>query len=121
MILTGKAKKDFENGIIEILKQKYSEQIFNNDAALDWIYNVNDLILFAHIIEWFDSVGIYIFINRWVAPLREIEWYFIITNKSGVHLNSHVSKESRIELDSRNEATKQAIKKANEIYNERFK
>lgn len=72
------------------------------------------------IIEWLDSVGIYIFTKRLTMLLEFREWYFIITNSDGVHLNNHVSKESRILKDSRQEATEAAIKKAVEIYNARF-
>ncbi|WP_407498845.1 hypothetical protein [Elizabethkingia anophelis] len=74
----------------------------------------------AYILEWLDSVGIYIFTKRLTMLLEFKEWYFIITNSDGVHLNNHVSQESRILKDSRQEATEAAIKKAVEIYNEKY-
>lgn len=116
MILTGKAKQDFEKGIIEILKQKYNEKIDDNKRAIDWIYNSNDLILLAHIIEWFDSVGIIIHTS-----------YDIVDKKWGYEIfNDFVYNNDEDSFDipmihnvflNRKEATKQSIIKANEIYN----
>ena len=71
----------------------------------------------ALIIEWLDSVGIYIELNRFTLSLKFEFWHYTISDKKGVHLNSHL--ENKINTDSRQEAIKQAIIKANEIYNER--
>lgn len=70
------------------------------------------------IIDFFDSVGMIINIKRYVMPLGEVEWYYIITGDNGSHLNNHVSEESRSLLDCRKEITKKAIIHANKIYNE---
>lgn len=111
MILTGKAKEDFEKGIIEILKQNYNEKIDDNKRAIDWIYDSNDLILLAHIIEWFDSVGICIVID--IIIFNDEYWFdcgFYYDN-----FNDYISIDGFFK--TRQEATKQAIIKANEIYN----
>jgi len=95
MILTGKASKDF----IKWLHFKHNLQPYNL---------FNEIIQYALIIEWFDSVGIYI-------------------NSSGLTLSktfiSDVSVNNNCEYNydgfrTRKEAIEQAIKKANEIYNE---
>lgn len=98
MILTGKAKEDFLN---QFWGQFPKDELLQN----------------AYIIEWFDSVGIYIQPKRFTHCLEFQDWYFIITDKKGIHLNNFL--ENRIKIDSRQQATEQAIIKANEIYNER--
>ena len=94
MILTGKASKDF----IKWLHFKHNLQPYNL---------FNEIIQYALIIEWFDSVGIYV-------------------NSSGLTLSktfiSDVSVNDNCEYNydgfiTRKEATEQAIIKANEIYN----
>ena len=93
MILTGKAKEDF----LEYLDVE--EKWFNEEYI--------PLFEYALIIEWFDSVGIYCvpnynFINKnWSCSAKDI--YTILYR--GCNFNS------------RQEATRQAIIKANEIYN----
>ena len=97
-ILTGKAKEDFykylnikDYKLFDYVRKKYANEIVSN----------------ALIIEWFDSVGIYV-------------------NSSGLTLSktfiSDVSVNDNCEYNydgfrTRKEATEQAIKKANEIYN----
>lgn len=97
MILTGKAKEDF----------------------LNWVNLTEDMFLCAYsereitslIVDWFDSVGIYIAIKKSV----DIFWlYNIKINSTGVYI-------SALELmqKTRQQATEQAIIKANDIYNEK--
>lgn len=95
MILTYKAKADF----IKWCKQ---------DAA--WMDTYYDLFLFALIIEWLDSVG---FITE-IDPLYYDGWMFesVVYDRSG---NNHYVSEL---FNTRQEATKAAIEKANELYNE---
>lgn len=121
MILTDKCLKDF----LEYLKNYCCEYEESNRGVFLWFGNETDLLhkdcklfLNALIIEFFDSVGIIINVKRYVMPLGEVEWYFIITGDNGAHLNNHVSEESRSVFDCRKNITEQAIKKANEIYNE---
>lgn len=102
MILTDKTKKDF--GLWHFENGNYFEYIN--------FHNLSDNLRNAIIIEWFDSVGIIINVKRYVMPLGEVEWYFIITGDNGAHLNNHVSQESRSILDCRKNITTQAIKKS---------
>ena len=107
MILNGKAKKDF---ILWLNNQPVAPY----EVMLD---DIPKCYLNALIIEWFDSVGIYISVKRLCTSLKFRCWYFIITNEDGNYLNNHGADESRINNDSRIEITIKAIKNANEIYN----
>lgn len=102
MKLTGKAKEDFilwcENNSISYVEVLSIESYLN-----------------TLIIEWFDSVGIYIELNRFTLSLKFEFWHYTISDKKGVHLNNHLH--NKVNIDSRQEATEQAIIKANEIYN----
>ena len=98
MILTGKAKEDF-------IKTKIGNEISLFESMLPIYRN-------ALIIEWFDSVGIYISINY-------VDFYDELRNNTGFETyvtNKGLSVKFR-SVSSRQEATIQAIKKANEIYN----
>ncbi|MDV3470857.1 hypothetical protein CMU02_08960 [Elizabethkingia anophelis] len=112
--MEGKAKEAFEKW-------------FENNYLDNWMYYnrpENSTIINALKIEWLDSVGILIFLKRMVLGHRDFafeDWYFIITNKRGIHLNDFLDKECRINIDDRNLATEAAIKKAVEIFNEKYK
>ena len=102
MILTGKASKDF----IKWLHFKHNLQPYNL---------FNEIIQYALIIEWFDSVGIFVSINY-------VDFYNEIRNDKGFETyvtNKGLSVKFR-SVSIRQEAIKQAIKKANEIYNEKY-
>ena len=114
MILNGKCKLDFYKFINKDIPDKESFECEMNINDLNYKSKTE---LNALIIEWFDSLGIIINVKRYVMPLGEVEWYFIITGDNGAHLNNHVSEESRSVLDCRKNITEKAIKKANEIYN----
>ena len=91
MILNGKAKKDFK----EFLYNKY-----------DVLYKLKDYhktMLYAEIIEWFDSVGIIITSDYF--ELNKGFYSEILDNNFA------------IVKPTRQEALTEAIKKANEIYN----
>lgn len=106
-MIEGKAKEDFRVWLGE-------PEAFQN---LD---NIPELVRHAYLIKWFDSVNIIITVKRLIVSLKCQGWYFIITDEKGVHLNNHVSTESRIENDSRQEVLSKAINKAVEIYNKRI-
>lgn len=94
MILNGKAKKDFK----EFLYNKY-----------DVLYKLKDYhktMLYAEIIEWFDSVGIIITSDYF--ELNKGFYSEILDNNFA------------IVKPTRQEALIEAIKKANEIYNEKY-
>ena len=94
MILNGKAKKDFK----EFLYNKY-----------DVLYKLKDYhktMIYAEIIEWFDSVGIIITSD-----------YFEL-NKG--YYSEILDSNFAIVKPTRQEALTEAIKKANETYNEKY-
>ena len=103
MILTNKSKEDFFNWL--------DNQGVNGIDISNWEFEkfqlLSNVSQNALIIDWFDSVGIYV-------------------NSSGLTLSktfiSDVSVNDNCEYNydgfrTRKEATEQAIKKANEIYN----
>lgn len=98
MILTVKAKEDF---------LKWCKQ----DA--DFMQTYEDIFLFALIIEWLDSVGLFCVINY---NFMDDEWSFSIKCRLTMTYIHRC-------YNTRKQATKQAIIKANKIYNEinRFK
>ena len=94
MILTGKAKEDFYK-YINIEDYKLFDYVRKKYA--------NEIVLNALIIEWFDSVGIYI-----TSDYFELNKGFY-----SEILNSNFA----IVKPTRQEALTEAIKKANEYYN----
>lgn len=97
MILTRIAKKDFE---------KYVENL-QVSSYISMLENIPITYLNALIIDWFDSIGIYI------EVLREPDFYAFQIHK-GNYKKIHFNEGG---FNSRQEATTEAIKKANEIYN----
>ena len=103
MELTGRVKEEFKKWFIET-HDLYDS--FENELRL-----MSDTCLNALIIEWFDSVGIYVNVLRY--GLSEPNKWVVIRSLCENNLDFIYS--------SRQEATIRAIKKANDIYNERFK
>ena len=104
--LTGKAKEDFENYVLNKNLGHDSEvliSVYNQETLFINYNNIKETLLNALIIEWFDSVGIIITSD-----------YFEL-NKG---FYSEIL-ESNFEIikPTRQEALAEAIKKANEIYN----
>lgn len=97
MILTGICKEKF-------LEWISLNNLFTIEDREKYFNSLSELFQNALIIEFFDSVGIYIEIIR-------NEGYFDYV----------VMEEWDYGFETRQEATIQAIKKANNIYNERFK
>lgn len=103
------------------------EDFLNKNIGIKAIYefgnldDFNELFINALIIEWFDSVGIYIEIN--VNQITDKNKNIPKCNfDSAIFHVKHRSKEGRTLTQlkvnaNRQEATEQAIKKANEIYN----
>lgn len=100
MKLTGKAKEEFK---------KWFDENYNDF----WnYYNAKKTLLNALIIEWFDSVEIYIEISA--INYVGLEFSYNIQEKNTINgSNGYVFK-------IRNEATDKAIAKANEIYNKKI-
>ena len=102
MILNGKAKIDFEKWFYKNIDSVGGE-------GLD---DCKDIYLNALIIEFLDSVKIYISINyvNFVNELTSVKGFeAMVTYK---HLTTRFR-----EVKNRTEATEKAIEKANEIYN----
>ena len=111
MILTGKAKEDFENYVLNKELGHDSEvliSVYNQESLFINYNNVKETLLNALIIEWFDSVGIYIEISFY----DDCYWTYNIYSNKPV-----LEKEIANICNNRQEALTEAIKKANEIYN----
>lgn len=101
MELNGKAKEDFNKWVI----QEYPILRHINITEDKLFVSLSN----ALIIEWFDSVGIYIQID--CGNLKH-------DNTNNVYFQGGVLKnEFGSVFNTRKEATEEAIKKANEIYN----
>ena len=102
MILTGETKLDFERWL-------HSNDVLIKDGIYDHTYltDVFDKLplnlQYASIIEWFDSVGIYI-----TSDYLELNRVFY---------SEILNENFEIVKPNRQEALTEAIKKANEIYN----
>ena len=111
MMLTGETKEDFERWLHSndvLIKEGIYDDTYLTDVFEELPLNLR----YALIIEWFDSVGIYISINY-------VDFYDELRNNTGFETyvtNKGLSVKFR-SVSSRQEATLQAIKKANEIYN----
>ena len=109
MLLTNKAKEDFENYVLNKNLGHDSEvliSVYNQETLFIDYKDVKKTLLNALIIEWFDSVGIYI-----TSDYFELNkgFYSEILNEN-----------FEIVKPTRQEALTEAIKKANEIYNSKI-
>ena len=114
MILIGKAKEDFESWL-------YSNDVLIKDGIYDDTYLIevfDELPLnlqYASIIEWFDSVGVYV--NTTYEEYEDIQVKnFPVKIKTWSAWINELLLEG---FNSRQDALTEAIKKANEIYNEK--
>lgn len=96
MILSGKAERDF----IKYIYDEYNLQPYN-------IFN--DTFQYALIIEWFDSVGIYI------ELFKEDYCFAFNLHRGNCKIKDYIIGISG--YNSRKETIQQAIIKANEVYN----
>lgn len=97
MILTDKAKEDFKEWVFE-------NYYFQDLNVLYPLHLVDTLI-----IEWFDSIGIYIEI--YYSRILGDKFLCIVNTEANYNLTSY--------QDSRQQATEQAITKANILYNDK--
>ena len=111
MILTGKTKEDFENYVLNKNLGHDSEvliSVYNQETLFIDYKDVKETLLNALIIEWFDSVGICI--DRDCINLE-----MVITDFKSINKEQFI-----IDCDQEEPFPywwKKAIKKANEIYN----
>lgn len=112
MILNGKAKEDFLKYYWETQIKPLKFTVCQQKDLGDFFESIVPQLQQALIIEWLDSVKIYISINyvNFVNELTSVKGFeAMITNK---HLTTRFR-----EVKTRQEATEKAIEKANEIYN----
>ena len=96
MTLTEKAKNNFINW----LDKEYDIHYYNQECAIAICLN-------ALIIQWFDSVAIYINIKSKFGQKKQCERFSFMVK----------SYNSSFMFNSRIEATEEAVKKANHFYN----
>ena len=101
MKLTEKAKEDFEKWYNH--KDKENSSL---PSMIEWFYVYPDSMQYGVIVDWFDSVEIYIEV---LSMDLGKEFYWIINDDEMTDGNE----------DTRPEARTQTIIKANEIYNEK--
>ena len=104
MMLTGKSKITF----LKWLKIRVNSTLHEIDNIEFWFNLQDESFKITLIINWFDSVGIYV--NAELDYLH-IVWFPTINNNW--NFEEH-------EFETRQAAIKEAIKKANEIYNEKY-
>ena len=107
MILNGKSRIEFEKWLSKqqnFILNRYTKKIVFMGKLL--VEDLPDEIINALIINWFDSVGIYIGIEVYYLQ-EKFEWV-IPTNDGYYHQK---------DFKTRQEATEKAIEKANLIFN----
>jgi len=105
MNLTGQAKEEFEKWLFGSLTFDYCED-YN-----EW-FRLTDLSMqYGVLVDWFDSVGIYIDVHK-VFNLKEYRWWI---EDDSLMLEDFQSEA----FNSRPQARAKAIEKANEIFNNR--
>ncbi|MGX9985839.1 hypothetical protein [Soonwooa purpurea] len=115
MILTDNARQHFEIWYTATQCNKEKRNGASNRQLLRWLYDDGQgIILNSFIIEWFDSIGIYIFIDN-VKAYKERFWRFHIAMND---LDRNIREE--FYMNNRSEITYKAIKEANKIYNAKF-
>lgn len=105
MILTGKAKKDFLNYVYGLGLQEL--------LVYDVSYN-------SIVIEWLDSVGIYISIESVFDNMLGYHRGFQVQIYQDGKQPISIDKDNDV-FESRQQATEDAIKQANLIYNNKLK
>lgn len=117
--MKGKAKEDFEKWYLttDVYIDSMSELIEYPNSILACFYNVVPFSMQSGVLlEFFDSVGIYIEVsfNPSVYSMDEVIHYNVfewaIMENENYHHNEY--------FKTREEALKEAFKKANEIYNQ---
>ena len=113
--LTGKAKVDFWKwySLPETLKWKKQWQNVN---IKDYFIDMPDVCRQAIIIEWLDSIDIYISIIPVIYKNEKLNCFQVEINNKII---SHKTKQSR-NFENRTQASLRAIEIANELYNENF-
>lgn len=118
MVLTDKCKEDF---LIKVYYQEDTNQASDESIkeklfyhSQKWIERQDERLINALIIEFFDSVGIYIEIQK---QTRNYEGENIVYFLSFIEEENIKDVNNDYLFLTRQESTEEAIKKANEIYN----
>lgn len=101
MKLTGKCRKSFIAWL-----QLESEFLFEGEDPILEPEDLEIRLLYAYVIEFFDSISI----NIYVKPIGNDLWTFSL----------EWNKPKDIICKDRNEATEKAISEANELYNTKY-
>ena len=113
MILTGKAKEDFNKWYWnEWFEDKERDSYQNKEDALSHLDFTDIVFSNAILIEWLDSVGIYVNTQITQTPVSHKVYFECLIRSDRTKVSDFYT--------TRQEATKQAIIKANEIYNNRI-
>lgn len=112
MKITGKAKVDFEHWLLREGNEIIKDGSIEYDLYYMCKYMIPENMVCAKIIEWLDSVGIYIEVGAICIDGHAQYDYNIQENNTLNGMNGHT-------FATRHEATQQAINKAIEIYNNR--
>ena len=116
MKLTGQAERDFFQSILYVGKSSSPYYIPVNktiSTSVHWI-DLSDIFKYPIIINWFDSVDIYIDVEFFRKNIKDEPQYV-----SSVTDERNGLQPLKIQFNSREEALISAIKKACEIYNDR--
>jgi hypothetical protein len=106
-LLNGKAKELFEKWVFKTYP-KYAQSYHN--GCLSIFTDLTEQMTNALIIEWFDSVGVYIELGG--INFDGLQFWYNIQEYNTINgINGH-------KFNTRQEATTQAIKKANELINQ---
>jgi len=106
MLLSGKALEEFDKWYLNQIRKRddIGERYFDH-SLLNFFWNSGETMINAFVIEWLDSVGIYVLITCFDGD----DWWCEFNGLGYSILGP-----------TRQQATEQAIIKANEIYNERY-
>lgn len=122
MELSGKAKEKFEGWCIQYFKDNlkdYSDEewVTSKEMLIQFYEGVTDSMRYGVYVDFFNSVGIEVFVKGFKFPvLDKKEYYFIITDDMMCHLNNHLLNRTK----TRPEARTKAVEKANDLLNERL-
>lgn len=105
-MLTGQCKNDFELWMFNYFIENRPD--YPSHCIISKFNRKTELEKAAFYVEWFDSVGIYI------TPVFNFGWF-------GYNIHSNRLYHTEFIYKTRQEATKAAIEKANELYNERVR
>lgn len=111
MTLTGKAKEDFEYWLLKERNEKIKHGKIEYDLYYLYQYILPEDLKYQLIIEWLDSVKIYI--QSWNATEQGSP---VVQYDCDIKYGNNLDSIDGFYL-TRQEATTEAIKKANEIYN----